>query len=72
MLQPRDLRVIDPVFSASKYPAFLVRQACVVVNLEPVRAIIVPGKVFFFPGEGADSEISVGLPRLSAQIVFAL
>ncbi|MFN9940414.1 MAG: hypothetical protein ACK56I_13160, partial [bacterium] len=63
MLQPRDLRVIDPFFSASKYPAFLVRHACIIVNLEPVRAIIVPGKVFFFPEEGADSEISVSTSR---------
>lgn len=59
ILQPRDLRVIDESFALSHQPAFLVRQYCMVVNLKPVRAIILPGKVLLFPRDGADGELLV-------------
>lgn len=70
VLQPRDLRIIDSSFTASRDPSFLVRQYCILINLMPVRAIIVPGKVYFFPREGADSELQVGCQLRSRRVLL--
>ena len=68
ILQARDLRVVDETFGISSQPALLVRQYCMVINLKPVRSIILPGKVLLFPRVGADGELKVGslvpLPQL--------
>jgi hypothetical protein len=63
-LQPRDLRVLDPTFDSSREPALLVRRHCVVFNLPPVRALILPDKCLYFPEHGPDDEIRVILERL--------
>jgi hypothetical protein len=63
ILQPRDLRVVDESFALSNQPAFLIRQYCMVLNLKPVRAIILPGKVLLFPRLGADGELLVRRPH---------
>ena len=57
MLQPRDLRLIDPSFPASKDTALLVRQFCIIVNVRPVKAILMPKKVWVFPEQGADGDL---------------
>jgi len=64
-LQSRDLRVVDSGFELSREPAVLVRRHCVVINLPPVRAIIMGDKCFFFPEEGADAELLPILQRLT-------
>jgi CorA-like Mg2+ transporter protein len=64
-LQSRDLRVVDSGFELSREPSVLVRRHCIVINLPPVRAIILPDKCFFFPEEGADAELLPILKRLS-------
>jgi magnesium transporter len=45
-LQPRDIRQVDPAFSAK--PALWVRHSALVVSLEGVRAIILHDKMFLF------------------------
>jgi magnesium transporter len=45
-LQPRDIRQVDPAFSAK--PALWVRHSALVVSLEGVRAIILHNRVFLF------------------------
>jgi hypothetical protein len=57
--------VVDSGFELSREPAVLVRRHCVVINLPPVRAIIMGDKCFFFPEEGADAELLPILQRLT-------
>jgi magnesium transporter len=45
-LQPRDIRQVDPAFSAK--PALWVRHSALIVSLEGVRAIILHDKIFLF------------------------
>jgi hypothetical protein len=65
VLQARDLRTIDDSFALSQQPCFLVRQYCIIMNLQPVRAIILPGKVLLFPLQGADGELAVSAARIA-------
>jgi hypothetical protein len=58
LLQPRDLRCVDPSFELSRQPALLVRRHSVVVNLPPIRSIVLPDKAWLLPQEGADAELS--------------
>lgn len=66
ILQPRDLRTMDESFAHSHHPTFLARQYCMVINLKPVRAIILPGKVLLFPRVGADGELLIIMNKLRA------
>jgi magnesium transporter len=45
-LQPRDIRQVDPAFSAK--PALWVRHSALVVSLEGVRAIVLHNRIFLF------------------------
>lgn len=45
-LQPRDIRQVDPAFTAK--PALWVRHSALVVSIEHVRAIVLHDKVFLF------------------------
>lgn len=56
-VQPRDLRLIDPIFAASQDPAILPRRGCIVLNLPPVRAIITRSRCFFIPDKGVDEQL---------------
>jgi hypothetical protein len=56
-LQSRDLRVIDPSFEISRAPAVLVRRHAIVVNLPPIRMVILPDKAWLLPEEGADEDL---------------
>jgi len=53
-LQPRDIRQVDPAFSAK--PALWVRTGAIVVSLEGVRAIIFHDKMYVFDPESEPVE----------------
>lgn len=65
LLQSRDLRVVDPEFDVAHQPAILVRRHCIVVNLPPVRAIVMADRCLFFPEPGADSDLVPLLERFA-------
>jgi hypothetical protein len=68
LLQSRDLRAVDPAFEMSNEPAFLVRKHCILINLPPVRAIVMADKCLFFQGHGADGELVPILQRLTQHV----
>ena len=70
-LQSRDLRVIDPSFEISKQPAVLVRRHAIVLNLPPMRVIILPDKAWLLPEEGADEDLAPVIERLTGQGSFS-
>lgn len=63
-LQPRDMRLIDPTFANADDPSLLVRRTCVIVNLQPVRAMVTSQRVLLFPQEGVDGEVTTILEKL--------
>ncbi|RHY06261.1 hypothetical protein DYB25_003981 [Aphanomyces astaci] len=54
----RDIRKLDNVFSASNEPSITVRQQVILVNCDPVRAVIMRDCCLVFLPDGADSLIS--------------
>lgn len=56
-VQPRDLRLIDPLFAASQDPAIEPRRGCIIVNLPPTRAIVTRDRCYFIPSDGVDEEL---------------
>ncbi|KAF0737883.1 hypothetical protein AaE_008894 [Aphanomyces astaci] len=54
----RDIRKLDNVFSASNEPSITVRQQAILVNCDPVRAVIMRDCCLVFLPDGADSLIS--------------
>ncbi|KAF0718629.1 Aste57867_1564 [Aphanomyces stellatus] len=53
----RDLRKLDNVFSASNEPSITVRQQAILVNCDPIRAVIMRNVMMVFLPDGADSLI---------------
>ncbi|KAF0686147.1 Aste57867_22112 [Aphanomyces stellatus] len=51
----RDLRKLDNVFSASNEPSITVRHQAILVNCDPVRAVIMRNVTLVFLPDGADS-----------------
>jgi magnesium transporter len=62
-LQPRDIRQVDPAFSAK--PALWVRHSALVVSLEGVRAIVLHDKVFVFDPDHSVARSVVNVIRQS-------
>jgi hypothetical protein len=62
-LQPRDIRQVDPAFSAK--PALWVRHSALVVSLEGVRAIVLHDKVFLFDPDHAVAKAAVAVIQQS-------
>jgi magnesium transporter len=54
ILQPRDVRVFDPSFSHSHDPEVLVRRHSVLINLDPVKALVLRNLCLVFVPAGAD------------------
>ena len=54
VLQPRDVRVFDPSFSHSHDPEVLVRRHSVLINLDPVKALVLRNLCLVFVPAGAD------------------
>ena len=58
LLQPRDIRRLGTSFVASAQyssPGILVRRSCILINLMPVRALILHDRCLLFVPRGADS-----------------
>lgn len=55
----RDLILMDHNTSASKKPAILCRQGCIVLNLPPMHALIGRDKAWWFPEGGVDDEMRI-------------
>lgn len=60
-LQPRDIRQVDPAFSAK--PALWVRHSALVVSLEGLRAIVMHDKVFFFDPEHPAAKAAINVVK---------
>ncbi|KAA0175436.1 hypothetical protein FNF27_03136 [Cafeteria roenbergensis] len=56
-VQPRDLRLVDPLFASSQEPAIEPRRGCIIVNLPPTRAIVTRDRCYFIPSDGVDEEL---------------
>ncbi|ETW05837.1 hypothetical protein H310_03504 [Aphanomyces invadans] len=54
----RDIRKLDNVFSSSNEPSITVRRQAILVNCDPVRAVIMRDSCLVFLPDGADSLIS--------------
>ncbi|RHY65845.1 hypothetical protein DYB30_006172, partial [Aphanomyces astaci] len=54
----RDIRKLDKMFSTSNEPSITVRQQAILVNCDPVRAVIMRDSCFVFLPDGADSLIA--------------
>mmetsp|Transcript_22434 Transcript_22434/g.44041 ORF Transcript_22434/g.44041 Transcript_22434/m.44041 type:complete len:523 (-) Transcript_22434:663-2231(-) len=63
-LQHRDIRVLDPSFAQSRDPGILVRRHSILVNLQPIRALLFYNKTLVFIPDGADSILSTLMQRL--------
>jgi hypothetical protein len=66
MLQARDLRLVDDSFGLDNTPALLARRYCFIFHFKPLHAIILPRRVLLFPEDGADSELGVRRPLVTA------
>lgn len=62
-LQPRDIRQVDPAFSAK--PALWVRHSALVVSLEGVRVIVLHDKVFLFDPDHSVAQAAVNVIQQS-------
>jgi len=63
-LQPRDLRILDPAFANADDPNVLVRRHCMIVNLMPVRAMLMSNRILLFPKGDLSGEVKQVLARL--------
>ncbi|KAF0737880.1 hypothetical protein AaE_008891 [Aphanomyces astaci] len=54
----RDIRKLDKMFSTSNEPSITVRQQAILVNCDPVRAVIMRDCCFVFLPDGTDSLIA--------------
>ncbi|KAF0690457.1 Aste57867_18189 [Aphanomyces stellatus] len=59
VLHMRDIRKLDSMFSISNEPSLFVRKQVILVNLEPIRAVILHDVCLIFLPDGADSLISM-------------
>ena len=57
-LQPRDLRIIDPSFSSAESPHLLVRRHCMILNMAPIRAMVLSNRLLLFPSGGLDPNVT--------------
>lgn len=67
-LQPRDLRLLDSSFIYSKEPAILVRRHSILVNLWPIKALLLHDRTLIFVPDGADSMLSTLLTHLRERV----
>ncbi|EQC26545.1 hypothetical protein SDRG_15637 [Saprolegnia diclina VS20] len=66
----RDLRKLDNVFAVSNEPSLVVRQQAILVNADPVRAVITRESCLVFLPDGADSLVSLLKGCFTEQIVY--
>ncbi|CAK4129092.1 unnamed protein product [Aphanomyces euteiches] len=58
-LNMRDIRKLDSIFSISTEPSLTVRRQVILVNADPIRAVILKDNCLVFLPDGADSLISM-------------
>ncbi|GBG28092.1 Magnesium transporter MRS2, mitochondrial [Hondaea fermentalgiana] len=63
-LQPRDIRLFDPAFSNTHDPEILVRRHAILMNLDPLKALVLYDKCFIFVPDGADALMGGVLMRI--------
>ena len=54
-LHPRDLRKLDSSYSASNEPSIIVRRNVILLNFDPLRAIVLHDRLLLLVPDGADS-----------------
>ncbi|OQR88678.1 CorA Metal Ion Transporter (MIT) Family [Thraustotheca clavata] len=67
----RDLRKLDNVFAISNEPSLTVRQQAILVNADPVRAVILRDSCLVFLPDGADSLVSLLKTCFKEQIIYS-
>ena len=55
----RDLRKLDAAFAVSNEPSIMVRKQAILINADPIRAVILRNTCLIFVPDGADSLLSV-------------
>jgi magnesium transporter len=55
----RDIRKLDTAFSVSNEPSIELRNQAILINADPVRAIIMRNTCLVFVPDGADSLLSI-------------
>lgn len=55
----RDLRKLDAAFAVSNEPSIMVRKQAILINADPVRAVVLRNTCLIFVPDGADSLLSV-------------
>mmetsp|Transcript_1806 Transcript_1806/g.4197 ORF Transcript_1806/g.4197 Transcript_1806/m.4197 type:complete len:518 (-) Transcript_1806:304-1857(-) len=63
-LQPRDIRLFDPAFSNTHDPEILARRHATLLNLDPLKALVLYDKCFIFVPDGSDSLMGNILMRM--------
>ncbi|OQR88430.1 CorA Metal Ion Transporter (MIT) Family, partial [Achlya hypogyna] len=67
----RDLRKLDNVFAVSNEPSLVVRQQAILINADPIRAVIVRECCLVFLPDGADSLVSLLKGCFTEQVVYS-
>lgn len=57
-LHPRDIRKMDRTFSSANESAIIVRRHVILMNIDPIRAIVLHDRILALVPEGADQIIS--------------
>mmetsp|Transcript_4829 Transcript_4829/g.7304 ORF Transcript_4829/g.7304 Transcript_4829/m.7304 type:complete len:458 (-) Transcript_4829:1067-2440(-) len=63
-LQNRDIRLLDKSFTGSQDPGIRVRRHAIIVNLDPIKALILYDRCLIFVPDGADSILSTLMERM--------
>mmetsp|Transcript_12189 Transcript_12189/g.15849 ORF Transcript_12189/g.15849 Transcript_12189/m.15849 type:complete len:453 (+) Transcript_12189:89-1447(+) len=63
-LKARDIRLLDSIFSNSHDPSIVVRKHAVLINLEPIKSLILYNCCFFVVPDGADAILTTLMDRL--------
>mmetsp|Transcript_4655 Transcript_4655/g.14754 ORF Transcript_4655/g.14754 Transcript_4655/m.14754 type:complete len:540 (-) Transcript_4655:1473-3092(-) len=63
-LQHRDVRLLDSTFVHSRDPAILVRRHAILVNLWPIKALVLSSRTLIFVPDGADSVLATLMTQL--------
>lgn len=58
-MHARDIRKLDTAFSVSNEPSIELRNQAILINADPVRAIIMRNSCLVFVPDGADSLLSI-------------
>jgi len=63
-IKARDIRLLDSNFSNSHDPSIVVRKHAVLVNLEPIKSLVLHNRCLVLVPNGADSELQTFMEKL--------